>query len=65
MKYFKIALLVLGYAILGLIVLAQLLSIAVSQSTKETLIRLVFVFAIAMFFAIRWQKRNKRKDDAE
>jgi high-affinity Fe2+/Pb2+ permease len=50
-------------AILAFFVIFHLFDIATAQNMR--LLRYGLLFVVGLFFAIRWQKRNKRKDDAE
>lgn len=55
----------IGYGILLVLVLFQIIGILFSPSLKESLIRLFVVFCVAIFFAIKWQKKHKKTETTD
>jgi len=63
MNLIKSSLKIIGYLVLVVLLLIQLLAILGATNLTESLLRIGVVFAILLFFAIRWQKRNKKTDE--
>lgn len=52
-----------GYGLIVIILLAQLLTIMGARNYVEIFARIGLILVIGLFFAIRWQKKNKKTDD--
>ena len=63
MKYLKIVLYLLGFLVLLIILAGQILSIASTNNTMEIIGRTGLILAVGMFFAIRWQRNKKKKNE--
>jgi hypothetical protein len=63
MKIIKIILKLFGYSLLGVIIFGQILLILSATSLIERLTRAVFILAVGMYFAIKWQKKNRKEDN--
>jgi uncharacterized membrane protein len=64
MKYVWIALKVIGYSVLAILLLFQIIGLLASSSIMEFIGRGSILLVVGLFFAIKWQRRNKPKDTA-
>jgi glucan phosphoethanolaminetransferase (alkaline phosphatase superfamily) len=62
MNYLKLLVKVIGYSVLILLGLVQVLAIASAPTLKESLWRILLLLVVCLFFAIKWQRRNKPTD---
>ena len=65
MKIIKIILKLFGYSLLGILVSTQILATLMATSLIERLMRAVFILAIGMYFAVKWQKKNRKDDNSD
>ena len=63
MKYLKIVLYIIGFLVLLILLAAQILSIASTTNLMEIIGRAGLILAVGMFFAIRWQRKKKKKSE--
>lgn len=64
MKYVWLLLKIVGYLILAFLLFAQIIAFASSSNLNELLIRGSILLAVGLFFAIKWQKSRKPKDES-
>lgn len=62
MKYVWLALKVIGYSFLAILLVLQIIAFGASNTTKDFIIRGSILLVVGLYFAIKWQKRNKPKD---
>ena len=63
MKNLKIVLYIIGFLVLLILLAAQILSIASTTNLLEIIGRAGLILAVGMFFAIRWQRKKKKKSE--
>jgi hypothetical protein len=63
MKYLKIAIKYCVYACLLLLLLFQIIAFLTSSNLKEYFFRGGILFVIGMYFAIKWQKKNRKIEE--
>jgi len=64
MKYVWLGLKVIGYSFLAILLVLQIIAFGASSTTKDFIIRGSILLVVGLYFAIKWQKRNKPKDTA-
>lgn len=63
MKYLKIAIKYCVYACLLLLLLFQIIAFLTSSNLKEYFFRGGILFVVGMYFAIKWQKKNRKIEE--
>ncbi len=64
MKYVWLGLKVIGYSFLAILLVIQIIAFGASSTTKDFIIRGLILLVVGLYFAIKWQKRNRAKDTA-
>jgi len=64
MKYIWLALKFIGYSFLAILLVLQIISFGASSTTKDFIFRGSILFVVGLYFAIKWQRKNKPKDTA-
>ena len=65
MRYVIIFLKAVAYFILLILFLAQILTIAKTPDLFEAAWRIALLLIVGIFFAVRWQKRNRKNAQDE
>jgi len=61
-KYIWFFLKAVGYLVFAFFLCIQIIAFGSSSNTKEFFIRGSILLAVGLFFAIKWQRRNKPAD---
>ncbi len=62
MKYVWLGLKILCYSFLAILLVLQFLAFLGSSNTKDFLIRGSILLVVGLYFAIKWQKKNRKAD---